>query len=53
MAEHTAATRLTQRPLGGFEIRTTRGTVTADQVVIATGPYQVPIIAQDGAAAAR
>ena len=43
VAEHTAATRLTQRPLGGFEIRTTRGTVTADQVVIATGPYQVPI----------
>ncbi|MDX6337668.1 MAG: putative flavoprotein involved in transport, partial [Streptosporangiaceae bacterium] len=49
VAEHTTATRLTQRRSGpghggGFEIRTTRGTLTADQVVLATGPYQVPII---------
>jgi putative flavoprotein involved in K+ transport len=44
LAEHTAATRLSQRPGGGFEIRTTRGTLTADHVVVATGPYQVPLI---------
>jgi putative flavoprotein involved in K+ transport len=43
LAEHTTATRLTQRPRGGFEIRTSRGMITADQVVVATGPYQVPL----------
>jgi putative flavoprotein involved in K+ transport len=48
VAEHTTATRLAQLPLrpdhgGGFEVRTTRGTLTADQVVLATGPYQVPL----------
>jgi putative flavoprotein involved in K+ transport len=43
LAEHTTATRLTQRPRGGFEIRTSRGIITADQVVVATGPYQVPL----------
>src|ERR1700734_3091245 len=44
LAEGTAATRLRQRPRGGFEISTSRGVITADQVVVATGPYQVPII---------
>ena len=44
VAEHTAATRLARLPGGSFEIRTTRGTLTADQVVLATGPYQVPLI---------
>ena len=44
LVQDTAATRLTQRPSGGFEIRTSRGTLTADQVVVATGPYQVPVI---------
>jgi putative flavoprotein involved in K+ transport len=43
LAEHTTATRLTQRPRGGFEIRSSRGMITADQVVVATGPYQVPL----------
>jgi putative flavoprotein involved in K+ transport len=43
LATRTTATRLTQRPRGGFEIRTSRGTITADQVVVATGPYQVPL----------
>jgi putative flavoprotein involved in K+ transport len=28
----------------GYEIRTSAGTLTADQVVLATGPYQVPRI---------
>jgi len=47
--EGVSATRL--RPLagsgdrlGGFEVRTDRGTLTADQVVLATGPYQTPMI---------
>jgi len=44
LARDTTATRLTQRAGGGFDVRTSRGTVTADQVVIATGPYQVPVI---------
>jgi putative flavoprotein involved in K+ transport len=44
LAEGTAATRLRQRPRGGFEIATSRGVISADQVVVATGPYQVPII---------
>jgi putative flavoprotein involved in K+ transport len=44
LAEYTAATRLSQRPRGGFEIRTSRGTLTAEHVVVATGPYQVPLI---------
>lgn len=41
LVEGVAATRL--RPVGGaFELATTAGAVTADQVVLATGPYQVP-----------
>ena len=38
---------------GGFEVRTGRGTLTADQVVVATGPYQVPLDPADRRAAAR
>jgi putative flavoprotein involved in K+ transport len=41
LVEGVRATRLRARG-GGFEVRTTRGTLTAEQVVIATGPYQVP-----------
>lgn len=37
------ATRLRSDPAGGFEIQTTAGRVRADQVVVATGPYQVPL----------
>jgi putative flavoprotein involved in K+ transport len=44
LAENTRATRLRARPGGGFQIRTSRGTLAADQVVVATGPYQVPVI---------
>jgi len=44
LAAGTAATRLSQRRRGGFEIATSRGVLSADQVVVATGPYQVPLI---------
>jgi putative flavoprotein involved in K+ transport len=43
LVEGVAATRLRQRREGGFTIETTVGTLTADQVVLATGPYQVPL----------
>ena len=43
LAEGVAATRLRQAG-AGFELRTTAGTVTADAVVLATGPYQRPRI---------
>lgn len=42
LVEGVAATRLRARSGGTFEIRTDAGTLTADQVVIATGPYQIP-----------
>ncbi|MCF7552787.1 MSMEG_0569 family flavin-dependent oxidoreductase [Pseudonocardia sp. WMMC193] len=41
LVEGVRATSLRARE-GRFEIATDRGTATADQVVIATGPYQVP-----------
>jgi putative flavoprotein involved in K+ transport len=40
--EHTAATRLRRAENGIFRLGTTAGELTADQVVVATGPYQVP-----------
>lgn len=40
--EHTCVSRLHKRRNGAFELVTDRGTLTADQVVMATGPYQVP-----------
>ncbi|MFI9382529.1 MSMEG_0569 family flavin-dependent oxidoreductase [Kutzneria sp. NPDC052558] len=43
VVEGVAATRLRVGPDGRFTVATTAGTVTADQVVIATGPYQVPL----------
>ena len=46
VAEHTAATRLRRDRTGRFHITTrtavAESEVTADQVVVATGPYQVP-----------
>jgi putative flavoprotein involved in K+ transport len=42
MVEGVTVTRLRRRGEEGFELTTTAGTVTADQVVVATGPYQVP-----------
>jgi putative flavoprotein involved in K+ transport len=40
--EGVAATRLRRLPNGVFEVTTDAGVITADQVVLATGPYQVP-----------
>ncbi len=42
LVEQTAATRLRRRPDNKFHLTTTAGEFTADQVVVATGPYQVP-----------
>jgi putative flavoprotein involved in K+ transport len=44
LAEGVTATRLRQQPGGGFHLTTTAGEITAGQVVVATGPYQVPLI---------
>ncbi|GAA1274460.1 MSMEG_0569 family flavin-dependent oxidoreductase [Sphaerisporangium rubeum] len=41
--EGVTATRLTASGTG-FEVETTHGTFTAGQVVVATGPYQEPVI---------
>ncbi|QRP48061.1 MSMEG_0569 family flavin-dependent oxidoreductase [Amycolatopsis sp. FDAARGOS 1241] len=43
LVEGVAATRLRQLPGGGFRLATTHGELTADHVVVATGPYQVPL----------
>ncbi|KAA9160573.1 MSMEG_0569 family flavin-dependent oxidoreductase [Amycolatopsis acidicola] len=43
LAEGVTATRLRQEEAGGFRISTTHGELTADHVVLATGPYQVPL----------
>lgn len=42
LVEETAATRLRRRADNTFRVTTTAGEFTADQVVVATGPYQVP-----------
>jgi putative flavoprotein involved in K+ transport len=42
LVEQTAATRLRRGADGRFLVSTTAGEFTADQVVVATGPYQVP-----------
>lgn len=46
--EGVGVTRLQHKPLGSgvFDIETTGGSFTADQVVVAVGGYHVPIIAQ-------
>ncbi|MGW4058046.1 MSMEG_0569 family flavin-dependent oxidoreductase [Amycolatopsis sp. NPDC004747] len=41
--EGVEATRLRQLPGGGFRLTTSDGELTADHVVLATGPYQVPL----------
>ncbi|KMS66130.1 MSMEG_0569 family flavin-dependent oxidoreductase [Prauserella rugosa] len=43
LVEGVEVTRL-RRNATGFTLATSDGTVTADQVVVATGPYQVPLI---------
>lgn len=42
IAEGVAVTRLRQRADGHFTVETSAGTLTANQVVVATGPYQTP-----------
>ncbi|HEY0937803.1 MAG TPA: MSMEG_0569 family flavin-dependent oxidoreductase, partial [Trebonia sp.] len=42
LAEHTTVTGLQQDRTGRFHLGSTAGGLTADQVVVATGPYQVP-----------
>jgi putative flavoprotein involved in K+ transport len=42
LKEHTRATRLVREDRGPFRLTTTAGQCTAEQVVVATGPYQVP-----------
>ncbi len=44
LLEQVSVTRLRPSPDGRFVIETSRGTLTADQVVLATGPYQLPAI---------
>jgi putative flavoprotein involved in K+ transport len=44
LVEGVTVTRLRLKPTGRFVVETTAGTMTADQVVIAAGPYQVPVI---------
>jgi putative flavoprotein involved in K+ transport len=43
VVEGVTVTRLRQRPDGRYALRTSAGALTAGQVVIATGPYQVPV----------
>lgn len=43
LVEGVTATRLRQAEEGGFRISTTHGELTADQVVLATGPYQASL----------
>ncbi len=42
LVEGVEVTRLRRERTGGFRLATNAGTVTADQVVVATGPYQLP-----------
>ncbi|WP_129338775.1 MSMEG_0569 family flavin-dependent oxidoreductase [Cellulomonas endophytica] len=42
--EGTTVTGVRERPLGGFTVTTSAGTLTADQVVVATGGYHVPVL---------
>jgi putative flavoprotein involved in K+ transport len=44
LVEGVGVTRLRRAPQPGFVIETDAGTITADQVVIAAGPYQTPSI---------
>ncbi|AGZ43462.1 MSMEG_0569 family flavin-dependent oxidoreductase [Actinoplanes friuliensis] len=44
LAEGVAVTRLRRTPSGVFDLVTTAGNCTADQVVVATGPYHNPAV---------
>jgi putative flavoprotein involved in K+ transport len=49
LVEGVEVTRLRRERHGRFEVTTTAGTVTADQVVVATGPYQLPAVPPEAA----
>lgn len=42
--EGAAVTRVTRDANGGYVVQSTRGTYTADQVVVASGGYHTPIV---------
>ncbi|WP_322013725.1 MSMEG_0569 family flavin-dependent oxidoreductase [Paraburkholderia sp. J12] len=42
--EGVVVTRVTRRPNGGFLVQTSQGSLSADQVVIASGGYHTPIV---------
>ncbi len=44
LREGVTVTRLCRTPAGIFRLETTAGTYTADQVVVATGPYHEPAV---------
>jgi putative flavoprotein involved in K+ transport len=44
LVQGVAVTRLRRDGRNGFAVQTTEGALTARQVVLATGPYQVPLI---------
>lgn len=44
LREGVTVTRLTRTPAGIFKLETTAGAYTADQVVVATGPYHEPAV---------
>ncbi|MDX2933448.1 MSMEG_0569 family flavin-dependent oxidoreductase [Streptomyces ipomoeae] len=44
LVEGVSVTRLRRAPQGTYELTTTAGDFTADQVVVATGPYHTPSI---------
>jgi putative flavoprotein involved in K+ transport len=48
LAEGVEVRRLRSTSSGRFAVETSAGTLTADQVVAATGPYQVPLVPRMG-----
>lgn len=42
--EHTAVTSVRRHPQGGYTVQTSSGTMTADEVVVATGGYHTPFV---------
>ncbi|WP_322071457.1 MSMEG_0569 family flavin-dependent oxidoreductase [Paraburkholderia bannensis] len=42
--EGVSVTRVARRPAGGFVVQTGAGTLSADQVVVASGGYHTPIV---------
>ncbi|CAN7350263.1 MSMEG_0569 family flavin-dependent oxidoreductase [Bosea sp. LjRoot9] len=44
LREGVAVQRVAARPHGGFDVATSEGTYTADQVVVASGGYHLPIV---------